>query len=137
MCHRFQGLNGQIAEFQLKPDWTLPLQEEPEDWDINPATEDMPLEQVLADAAVVRQEHLEGMCEHVNHMFDTPMPDFCGPCLQDATDTTQQLSVPLCACMQSQSSDQMLETCFSTNETDTASWPACDITDTPINLGCH
>lgn len=57
---RFQGLNGQVSEFQLKPDWALPVQEEPEEWDINPATEDLPLDQVLSDAAAVRREHLEG-----------------------------------------------------------------------------
>jgi len=38
------------------------LQEEPEDWDINPATEDLPLDQILANAAAMRREHLEGAC---------------------------------------------------------------------------
>lgn len=38
----------------------MPLQEVPEDWDINPATEDLPLDQVLAGAAAVRREHLAG-----------------------------------------------------------------------------
>ena len=66
---RFQGLNGQVSEFQLKPDWTLPVQEEPEEWDINPATEDLPLDQVLSDAAAVRREHLEGA--------NTAMPSLC------------------------------------------------------------
>ena len=59
-CNRFQGLNGHLVEFQLKPDWTFPLQDEPEDWDVNPATDDLPLDRILADAAVVRREHLEG-----------------------------------------------------------------------------
>lgn len=61
-CGRFTGLNGQVSEFRLKPNWTLPLQEEPEDWDINPATEDLPLDQILANAAAMRREHLEGAC---------------------------------------------------------------------------
>ncbi|KAL0026343.1 hypothetical protein WJX79_000820 [Trebouxia sp. C0005] len=60
---RFTGLNGQASEFRLKPNWTLPLQEEPEDWDINPATEDLPLDQMLANAAAIRQEHLEELEE--------------------------------------------------------------------------
>ncbi|KAL3151956.1 hypothetical protein ABBQ32_001081 [Trebouxia sp. C0010 RCD-2024] len=55
---RFQGLDGQVSEFELKPNWCLPLHEVPEDWDVNPATEDLPLDQVLAAAAAVRREHL-------------------------------------------------------------------------------
>ena len=58
--HRFPGENGQVSEFELRPSWRLPLQEAPEDWDINPATEELPLDQVLAAAADVRQEHLAG-----------------------------------------------------------------------------
>ena len=60
VCTRFHGLDGHAAEFQLKPSWTLPLSEAPLDWDVNPATEDVPLEDVLAEAAAVRQGHLEG-----------------------------------------------------------------------------
>jgi len=68
---RFTGLNGQISEFRLKPNWTLPLQEEPEDWDINPATEDLPLDQILANAAAMRREHLDGACTSCHlHMAD-------------------------------------------------------------------
>ncbi len=64
---RFTGLNGQVSEFRLKPNWTLPLQEEPEDWDTNPATEDLPLDQILANAAAMRREHLEGASMSLMH----------------------------------------------------------------------
>lgn len=80
MLHcRFQGLDGQVVEFELKPNWTLPLQEAPEDWDINPATEDLPLDQVLAQAAVLRREHLAGgpfrtCCCHCEHNMYTFLP---------------------------------------------------------------
>lgn len=69
-CGRFTGLNGQASEFRLKPNWTLPLQEEPEDWDINPATEDLPLDQMLANAAAIRQEHLEGAWTSMSFLPD-------------------------------------------------------------------
>ena len=49
-----------MSQFELRPNGRLPLQEAPEDWDINPATEDVPLDQVLATAADVRREHLAG-----------------------------------------------------------------------------
>lgn len=58
---RFHGADGQATEFQLKADWAFPLQQEPEDWDVNPATEDLPLEEVLQEAAAVRAEHLRGV----------------------------------------------------------------------------
>ena len=58
--HRFPAGDGQVSEFELKPSWRLPLQEAPEEWDLNPATEDLPLDQVLAAAADVRREHLAG-----------------------------------------------------------------------------
>lgn len=58
--HRFPGEDGQVSEFELRPNWRLPLQEAPEDWDNNPATENLPLDQVLAAAADVRREHLAG-----------------------------------------------------------------------------
>lgn len=66
---RFQGLDGQVSEFELKPNWCLPLHEVPEDWDVNPATEDLPLDQVLAAAAAVRRAHLAGWTLHVIKMM--------------------------------------------------------------------
>lgn len=60
LTHRFSGEDGHVSEFELRPSWRLPLQEAPEDWDINPATEDLPLDRVLAAAAAVRREHLAG-----------------------------------------------------------------------------
>ena len=57
---RFQALDGQVSEFELRPSWSLPLQEVPEEWDINPATEDLPLDAVLAQADTARREHLAG-----------------------------------------------------------------------------
>ena len=53
-----------MSEFELKPGWRLPLQEAPEEWDLSPATQDLPLDQVLADAAAVRQDHLAGWPFH-------------------------------------------------------------------------
>ena len=73
MTCRFQGLDGQVSEFELKPNWCLPLQEVHEEWDINPATEDLPLDQVLAAAAAVRHEHLAGWALHVAYL-DVRMP---------------------------------------------------------------
>ena len=73
MTCRFQGLDGQVSEFELKPNWCLPLQEVHEEWDINPATEDLPLDQVLAAAAAVRHEHLAGWALHVAYL-DVCMP---------------------------------------------------------------
>ena len=58
---RFFGADGQATEFQLKPDWALPLQDGPEDWDVNPATEDLPLDEVLQEAAIVRANHIQGI----------------------------------------------------------------------------
>ena len=58
--YRFPGEDGQVTELELRPSWRLPLQEAPEEWDINPATEDLPIDQVLAAAADVRREHLAG-----------------------------------------------------------------------------
>lgn len=58
--HRFPGEDGQVTELELRPNWRLPLQEAPEDWGVNPATEDLPIDQVLAAAADVRREHLAG-----------------------------------------------------------------------------
>lgn len=49
-----------MSEFELRPNWCLPVREVPEDWDVNPATEDLPLDQVLAAAAAVRRDHLAG-----------------------------------------------------------------------------
>ena len=58
---RFQGANGQQVEFKLKPQWTLPQQADLDDWDINPASIQLPEAEVLADATFIREQHLDGM----------------------------------------------------------------------------
>lgn len=57
---RFQGANGQQVEFKLKPQWTLPQQADIDDWDINPASIKLSEAEVLADAIVIREQHLDG-----------------------------------------------------------------------------
>lgn len=57
---RFQGANGQQVEFKLKPQWTLPQQADIDDWDINPASIKLSEAEVLADATVMREQHLDG-----------------------------------------------------------------------------
>lgn len=48
-------------EFKVKPQWMLSQQARLEDWDRNPASAQLSQAEVLADAAVIREQHLDGI----------------------------------------------------------------------------